>query len=108
MKRTVYIPHWHPTFNYDKAEPYGKLVPLVAVDFDDGENSKNNFAIMEVINDQLKDFDSELDFLLISGSPIIVSYAIGVVFSCHDRVRVLRYNKISKDYVPILLEKPNA
>lgn len=104
MKRTVYVPHWNPTFNYDRAEKYGKLIPLVAVDFDDDERSKNNAAIMEAINNQLEDFDPELDFLLISGSPIVVSYAIGRMLAKHGKIRVLRYNKISKDYVPVCLD----
>jgi hypothetical protein len=107
MNTKVHVPHWNPTFNYHKAEIYGDLVYWASMDFDDVDGSSRNSGLMNQIANNMQHFNPATDFLLMSGSPIMVGVAIGMALRSHDRVQVLRFNKLKREYVPLTVELPN-
>jgi len=103
----VFIPHWNATFHYHKAEIYGKLVHWSPKDFDDVDGSMQNSILMNQLIENVESYNPDLDFMLVSGSPVLVATAIGIALQRHGRVKILRFNKQHKEYVPLTLEIPN-
>ena len=104
-KRTVFVPHYNPTFNYTSAEDYGGLSIMNHDDFDTINGSANNKMIMcDITNSIIDKFVPELDYILISGSPAVCAFAIGTAMAHYDRVRVLRYDKQTASYAIITME----
>lgn len=86
--------------SYDAAVRYGRLMALTSGNV----NYYNLSRLMVSIGPKLRAATAD-DYLLISGSPILVGLCVSMWLARFDRVNLLQWSNIQRDYVHILLER---
>lgn len=91
--------------DFSEAERYGEVRFLTADDFNNTRASIKNQHLLMALRHQLKDFDPENDWVVITGSPI-VSCAVFMILGWmrHPLVRILRWDNRDLLYRPHYLE----
>lgn len=102
----VFITHENPVLNYESAEKFGHVVFVTARDFAPSDNSKYNMRVIDEIRREIADFDPDGDYIAISGSPpvtAVVFLVLGQILPRGRDLRVLRWDKITNRYQPIII-----
>ena len=91
----VYVTNvgWH---NYDNAKKYGELVPLTEGRID----YRHTDRIREQIINGLRDFNADLDYVLISGMPALPFEVAAHLLKRFNKVRYLYWEPLMDDYLP--------
>jgi hypothetical protein len=94
---TVYVIQEQPRHNLAPAMEYGTIVTLLPP-------GDANFSVQSTLDELragLKDFDSESDWLLLTGDPIAIGLATMVVSEESWRLNFLKWDKQERRYLPI-------
>lgn len=99
----VFVPHYNLNFDYRTARKYGELEFGIKADFI-GE-PEFDAGISKLIREFMRDYDPEVDKILVSGSPTVCMYALGVVTDEHGGpITVLRYEREDRSYREVSFE----
>jgi len=97
---TVYVIQEQPRLNYADAQRFGELMFVCQYDFSPGENSRFNEIIRHSIQESLHHYNSEHDFLLLVGDPVLIGLAMSYALA-KGPVNVLKWDKGGKRYTAI-------
>lgn len=101
---SVYVTQEVQTLNYGPAEPYGDVVFLTNRDFSPMKQSLNNSALMGQLKQGLLPFDPAKDFVVLSGSPVVMAAVMMILASRgFKNITVLRWSNRDSIYQPIHL-----
>ena len=91
----VYVTNrgWH---DYTSAERYGQLITLTEARIDYRHTDRVRAQIVE----GLRDFDPELDYVLISGMPALAFEVAAHLTKRFGKVRYLYWEPLMNDYLP--------
>lgn len=97
MNRT-FITQINPRLDYSKAGENQVIVfPLRLQLFEDEDVQES----LEIARQTLKDFDPDVDSLVLSGDPIAMSICVGILAVKFRSIELLKYDRRSEDYHPI-------
>lgn len=83
--------------DYSPARKFGKVCFCTVMDFSpEGESIMNN-VIIDELRGKLQDFNSEVDFIVTSGSPLVIAAVFMILRERTHKVRVLRWS--NRDFV---------
>ena len=102
----VYIAQYDKGRNFFKATQKKGIVDLKIVtqeDFPLIPEAKEKQIIEEEIKNKLYNFDPYNDYLLLSGSMINISLCVSYLLRIHQKINVLKYERIIDDYVTVEL-----
>lgn len=101
-KPRVFVVQENPNLNYTSAEQFGEVVFMTAVEFSPMKNSPRNKFILDGIEAMMRDFDPDVDYLLLSGNPIIMGYVFHLAMSKKPEVSVLWWSRDDRKYNEVL------
>lgn len=78
--------------DYSPARQYGKVVFCTILDFSPEDGSIMNKVIIDELRGKLKDFDPAADFIVTSGSPLVIAAVFMILRERTHMVRVLRWS----------------
>lgn len=97
----VYVVQENPRLNYVDADNYGEVIFLTTKDYSPMKNSLINTQVLMDIAGGLKDFDPDVDFLLLTGSPILLGYAFHRAMVKKGYAHILQWDGYRQSYLPI-------
>ena len=98
---TVYVVQENPRINYTPAEKFGIVKFLTADEYSPSQHSIRNKRILEDVIRGLSNFDPDRDYIILSGNPIIMSFAFSLVLQRKGYVKALWYQSMDRDYVEV-------
>lgn len=101
-KPRVFVVQENPNLNYMSAEQFGEVVFMTAVEFSPMKNSPRNKVILDGIEAMMRDFDPDVDYLLLSGNPIIMGYVFHLAMAKKPEVSVLWWSRDDRKYNEVL------
>jgi hypothetical protein len=99
----VFVIQNNPDLDYDDAQRYGSLVPVIRRDVFPDDWPLRVLAMRDIIVRRLKDFDSALDSVLLTGDPVAI-FLVGTALAHHDKVRVLKYDRKEGRYYDVMVQ----
>lgn len=105
MKPTVYVTQENQTFDFTQAEDFGEVVFLTAKELSSMPNSLMNANVVSEVWDNLWSFDSEQDFLLPVGSPLVSGLAFFLLGrnTTARNIKVLKWSNRDRNYKPYII-----
>lgn len=100
-KPKVFVVQENPNLNYLPAEKFGEVVFITSIEFSPVKNSPRNAALMRDIEDAMRQFDPDRDYLLLSGNPIIMGYVFALAIQMKGEVSVLWWSRIDGAYIDV-------
>lgn len=79
--------------DFNPAKKYGIFVPLTKGNINPTHTDRITIDMLETLKDSSPD-----DYLLLSGHPVTILIATTVMFSLHEKIKFLVWNKYSSDY----------
>jgi len=103
---TVFVTQENLKLNYSDAERFGEIVFLTAREYSASPNSLHNKQTRKVVSEKLAVFNLKEDYLLLSGSPIIMCFAYYLIAIRHldGTINLLKWNGYNKQYDKIAFE----
>lgn len=95
---TIYVVQENNKFNYADAERFGDIQFLTNREYSPLKNSLINRDILDEINTGMKDFDPDIDYLLLSGNPVMIGYVFHLALTGKGYVRLLQWDGIQGQY----------
>lgn len=80
--------------NFNPARQYGILVPLTKGNINPVQTDRVLVDMLDVLKDS-----TENDYLLLSGHPVTIIIATSIMFTFHEKVKFLVWNKYNTEYV---------
>lgn len=101
----VFVTHESPKLDYSPAESWGELKFVTHKDYTPmGALSPFNADLTREIKAVAKNFDSETDFVVISGSPLVTAvWFMALAERGVKRIKVLRWSNRDNQYHPTSL-----
>lgn len=102
----VWVTQEMSKFNYLDAENYGEVRFLTARDYSSMVGSLSNDALLKDIRDRLSEFNPETDYLVPTGSPLVVMVVMSIVARKYstNRFKVLKWDNRHMKYIPTVME----
>lgn len=100
----VFVTQEMPQFNYTTAEEFGDIVFLTANDWSPVASSMHNETLLGNVKNQLKFYNNQEDFIVMTGSPIIIAVAFMVLSRHTNRVQVLKWSNRDLMYSKVTIE----
>lgn len=94
----VYVIHENPNFNYAPAEEFGEVVFMTDNEFSGIANSLSDRHVVQDIRAAMEKFDTMQDFLVLTGSPIIIGFAMHLLLAKGRPVQLLKHDNRSNSY----------
>ena len=85
-------------FDYSPAEVHGDLEFLAAQEYSPSWNSLRNSLLIESVRKRMVDYIPQVDFLLPSGSPLLIGLVFAIAAEKGSRHNVLHYSNRDHDY----------
>ena len=103
-KPRVFVTH-ETSLDFLDAERYGEIVFLTRDDLHNIKNSLHNESVLRFIREGLRDYDPEVDWVVIAGSPYVAA-AVFLMLGHKkiQQVRVLRWSNRDRAYLPMYLD----
>lgn len=98
----VFIVHENPRFDYAPAEMYGEVVFMTEVEFSGISNSLTDQHVIHDVKNAVARFDPMEDFLVLTGSPIIMGFVMHLVLQLNRPVKLLRHDNRANSYRPVV------
>lgn len=89
-----------PKFDLSPAERFGMLVYMLSP-------TARPFTPGPVIRDlkrSLEAYDPDSDYLMLIGNPALIGFAVAIIARRSNRVRLLQWDGVKKEYVPIVVD----
>jgi hypothetical protein len=105
---TVYVTQ-ETNHDYRPAEAWGKIKFLTDGDLNNTKGSLANERLVREIRQQLKHFNPNEDWVVISGSPYVSALVFTLLGLAHHRqINVLRWDNRDLIYRPMYIEIPRV
>lgn len=101
---TVYIPHHNGKIDTSDATRYGDLRVIFRREVFPDDVDDQIPVLIRRAQDSMADFDPEVDYLALVGSPLYVSLCSFILGNSHSFIRVLRFDRMERAYYEIDLE----
>lgn len=101
-KPRVFVVQENPNLNYAPAEKFGDVYFMTSTEFSPMKNSPRNANILEHVELAMGAYDSETDYLLLSGNPIVMGYVFHLAMVKAKEVRVLWWSRDDRKYNEVL------
>ena len=92
IKPLVWVTQENPKFDYTPAEKYGELRFITCKDYTNNENSLFNSGLSEEIMLELREFNPDVDYLLPSGSPVVMMAVAAILGRDCRNLKILKWN----------------
>lgn len=102
----VFVTQENSRLNYTDAERFGEVVFITTSEYSPNLNSKRNDIIESEIRLGLINFNSDLDYLLLSGDPVIAALAFHRAASLTvvtNKVQLLKWDGQNRSYNEIVV-----
>lgn len=87
--------------NLSPAAKYGEVVVLATRDMPIFADTTNSIVMLR---SKLKDYNPDVDFLLMTGDPLLIGATMALVaIQCH-KVQCLKWDKQNLTYIPITIK----
>lgn len=83
--------------DYTPAHYYGRVVFCTVMDFSPENDSTMNKVLVDEVRARLRDFNPDKDFVVTSGSPLVIAAVFMILREKTHKVRVLRWS--NRDFV---------
>lgn len=100
----VWVTQEMPKFNYTGAEVYGEVRFITNEEYSPMQGSLLNMDLSRGITDTLKDFDYDADYIVPTGSPIVVMAVMAVLGRKAKKFRILKWDNREYVYVPMRID----
>ena len=103
----VYVTQENSRLNYMDAERFGEVVFITASEYSPNPNSRRNDIIESEIRHGLINFDSDLDYLLLSGDPVIMALSFhraASISTVANKVQLLKWDSQNRSYNEIVVQ----
>lgn len=97
----VFVIQENPRLNYMDAENYGEVIFITTKNYSPMKNSLINAQVLSDIATSMVNFDPDVDFLLLTGSPILIGYAFHLAMIKKGYVHILQWDGYRQSYLPI-------
>lgn len=84
--------------DYSPARQFGEVIFCTIMDFTPFEGSMQNNVLIDEMRKALHDFDPKNDFIITTGSPVVMLAAGMILRERAHSVRVLRWDNRLKEY----------
>ncbi len=101
--KKVYITQENPNLNYLPAEEFGEVIFLTRGDFSPIRNSLNNERLIDEVRTKLRKFDPAVDYVVMSGSPVVSGIVFMLLREITDTLNVLRWSNRDHFYQHLIL-----
>lgn len=95
-------------YNFSKAEEFGQIKFLSVYkndDFHNITNSQHNDRMLSHLRHELRQFDQDSDYIIITGSPYITAAVFWILGRMGmDRLNILRWDNRDFVYIPLTLK----
>lgn len=95
-------------YNFSKAEEFGQIQFLSVYrddDFHNIVNSQHNERLLSHLRHELREFDEEQDYLIITGSPYITAAVFWLLgHKGVKRLNILRWDNRDFVYIPLIIK----
>lgn len=96
-------------WDFRDAEAYGTIQFLTRDDLHNVKGSLHNARLLSDLRQQLKAFDPETDWVIITGSMYVAAAVFLILGSKgHSYVPILRWNNRDRKYIPLHMQLPNG
>lgn len=103
MDSKVYVTQENTALNYLPAEDFGEIVFITRNDFSPIRNSLSNVELINDIERALKSFNPDVDYITVSGSPVVAAVVFMVLAKKTKHVQILRWSNRDRLYQPIYI-----
>lgn len=103
MEPKVYVTQENPNLNYLPAEEFGEIIFMTRGEFSPVKNSLNNEKLIEELRYKLKTYRPRVDYLVISGSPVVSGIVFMLIREITDSLNVLRWSNRDRVYQPLVV-----
>lgn len=97
----VYIPQENSRLNYLDAERFGRIIFITEENYSPIQSSRVNKKLMGLIQQTAQEFNPDTDFLLLTGSPILIGYMFHLIMAKKGFVNVLQWDNFTREYLLI-------
>ena len=105
MTSKVFVTQEQEKLNYSPAEEYGEVVFITRNEFSIMKASLRNEALIDEIASKLKSFDPSVDYITVSGSPVVAATVFLVLGLRKVRsVNMLRWSNRDCVYHPVTIQ----
>lgn len=99
---TIFIIQENNRFNYGPAEAFGDIKFLTALEYSPIKGSLQNATVLADVKYGLEAFKPDDDYLLLSGNPVMIGYAMHLCLSKPEGyVKVLQWDRHYNEYKEI-------
>lgn len=99
----VYITQ-ETNYDFTNAESFGDIVFVTRDDLNNMKQSLHNEGVLKQIRARLHDFDYDLDWLVIAGSPYITAAVFAILGrKGAKKLNILRWSNRDRFYIPMHL-----
>ncbi len=89
--------------DYSPARKYGQITFCTIQDFSPENDSIINKVVVDELRTRLRDFNAETDFVVTSGSPLVIAAVFMILRERTGKVRVLRWSNRDLIYQEVTL-----
>jgi len=104
MTARVFVTQENPNLNYLPAEAFGDIEFLAREDFSPVRNSLHNEALIQKIRHKLKEFNPDIDFITVSGSPVVAAVVFMILAEKTKTVNILRWSNRDHVYQHLVID----
>jgi hypothetical protein len=99
----VYILHEQANMDFSPAEVYGDVVFMDIEMSRMKEPSDRDQSKMRSMVQTAQRFRPDRDFVIFTGSPVVIATMGAIMGKYHPRFRTLRWDRTSKQYIPVTI-----
>jgi len=97
----VFVIQENPKLDYMDADRYGDVVFVTNQEYSPMQGSLGNEKILKEVEQAMREFNPDLDFLLLTGGLVVVGYAFSLALIKKRYINLLQWDKRKNSYVPI-------
>lgn len=100
----VFVTQENPNLNYLPAEQFGEIEFMTRGDISPVRNSLSNEALVRELRTKMAKFDPEVDFIVISGSPVVAGIVFMLLREKTTKANVLRWSNRDRMYQHLVID----
>ena len=91
--------------NYTASHGFGDPEFITDLEYSSVANSKRNENILEQVKQTSFVYDPEVDFILLSGDPVIIGLVMHQLLKEHGRINLLKWDNQERKYAPLTISE---
>lgn len=102
---TIFVVQENNRFDYADAERFGDVKFLTNREYSPLKNSLMNNDILDEIKTGMNDFNPDVDYLLLSGNPVMIGFVFHLALSLKGYIKLLQWDGIRGEYREVHFRK---